>query len=134
MKTENIITISPWHLSSKTLDNYIISDPETGRPPLDAPWDIYMYRDTSDYVIVESMRTNDYFIETDTDNETPIPKDLLELLNWMISENIKFLQFDDSLDNFDAFTDEEWIEVLTTETFLPFYDIDEIQEKFKTKS
>ena len=130
MKKETIITISPWHLTQKTLDNYIRVDNKTQQPKLEEMWGFCVYSFSTNTIILKRMATYHYE-ETDTDNDVPIPQDLLDLINWMIKEDIEYVTFDDTLSSLYNFTQEEWNDTFTNETFLPFYDTASIKKALK---
>ena len=121
MKIYNAIKIVTEHLTWKTIDKYFKFDHTIERRNIDViefpkhkmPWDVCVY--ASDYAgcidgditsvmieihdvekPIEKYDTYDGNLKTDTVN--PIPDDLLNLLNWCIAHDIKFISFVNTTD------------------------------------
>lgn len=124
IKIKKAVMILACHLTEKTLSEYIYSETtECGavKPPKKKlPWDVYVYTDVEDDIIpIIHIMTSTPINETDTDENEPIPKDLLDLINWGIKNNIEYIQLDDLIDK--SYGD-KWKEHIEIESELPIYD------------
>jgi hypothetical protein len=118
MKTYNAIKIIPEHLTWQTIHDYLKFENESTKhwdiiqfPRHKMPWDVYVYAsngagyDDDDMTAVmieiyevekplEKYDTYDADFKTNTVN--PIPDDLLNLINWCIAHDIRFISFADT--------------------------------------
>lgn len=126
MMTQKIVMISDLHLRRSTLETYITPKiPKTGffvsaSPKLPDNMSVYTNKNGDTilfYMCPEGIKLSDY---ADLRN---VPADLVNLMKWMKTENINFVEFHNT--HKCELTTDEMIDVFKTESFLPFYDIPE---------
>lgn len=126
MNKNTIAEILPWHLSEKTLSDYIRPVSTSGRaieaPPLELPYDCYWYSDDmGETIMIEILCASP--IDTEhSGNDENLPEDLVNLINWAIKENISVIKF--STEELGSYDNTELISRMDDEQFLPFYDFD----------
>lgn len=118
IKTSKMVTLLSYHLTEKTLSEYIYSESTTDGtikpPPKDLPLDIHLYKDYDVMPIIQILPGKNKNIK-----DPEIPKDLLDLINWGIKNGIEYIQLDcirDSLNN------DELKKRIEIESELPIYD------------
>ena len=118
MKTYNAIKIVPEHLTWQTIHDYLKFENASTKyrdviefPRHKMPWDVYVYAsngagydddDMTDVMMeiyevekpLEKYATDD--VNRKTDKTIPVPDDLLNLINWCIAHNIRFISFADT--------------------------------------
>lgn len=126
MMTQKITMISDLHLRKSTLDTYVTPKNSKmgifgGNTPR-LPENVSIYTNAHgdailSYICPACMNPSDYA------NLQHVPSDLANLMKWMQSEDITFVEFHNTRTG--ELTPDEISEVFETESFLPFYDIPE---------
>lgn len=125
IRTETLVTLLPYHLTADTRRKYInpvaYGYGTIESPPMEMPFDVNLYHNIGLYPIIEIERYDKKPIKPDeTNNDEPIPNDLLELLNWAIKNNIKYIQLD--CEEASCYGDDALDARIEAESELPIYD------------
>lgn len=129
IKIEKAVELLPFHLTDKTWVEYIQVDNVGNNiiklPPKEMPYDIYLFNDIGENPIIDIMASSP-IDETYTGEREPIPKDLLDLINWAIKNDIRYIQF--KPDDIGSYEEERLKELIEIESELPIYDLDLLKE------